>query len=472
MSFSQFLAIMRARKVLVISVALGIFIFGLGLSLILPKKYTGVASVVVDAKPDPLTAIVNPVTAMPAFMATQLDVLLSDRVALRVIRELKLTENDEIRSQWAEDTGGEGSIEQWLLLAVQKNLDVKPSRDSNVINIGYKAQEPRFAAAMANAFAQSYIATTLELRTEPARQFSSFFQSQTKDAREALEKSQSKLSAYQQQKGIIATDERFDVENARLNELSSQLTQLQAITAESASRQGQARGGSGDRMQEVLNNPLVANLKAELSRGEARLKELSARLGDMHPQVIEAKASNAELQGRLNAEIGRVTGGVSVSNSINQQREAQVRQELQAQRQKLLQLKAVRDEGLVLVREVESAQRAYDTMMARVNQTALESQSTQSYVSMLTTALPPIEPSFPRVILNSVVAAILGIFLGVGIAVLREMADRRIRAADDVVLSLGLPVLGVLPKKNVLTQKKRKSLGSRSTLALTGGRRA
>jgi hypothetical protein len=67
-------------------------------------------------------------------------------------------------------------------------------------------------------------------------------------------------------KGIIAADERLDVENARLAELSSQLVQIQAISSESGSRQQQAQGASGDRMQEVLNNPLIGGLKADLTR--------------------------------------------------------------------------------------------------------------------------------------------------------------------------------------------------------------
>src|SRR5205814_8796939 len=135
------------------------------------------------------------------------------------------------------------------------------------------------AAGLANAFSQAYIATTLELRTDPARQFTSFFGAQSKDARETLERAQSKLSSFQREKGIIASDERIDVETARLNELSSQLVQLQAISSESGSRQVQAQGASGDRLQEVLGNPLIASLKADLTRNEARLQELNSKYG-------------------------------------------------------------------------------------------------------------------------------------------------------------------------------------------------
>ena len=446
MTFGQFLSILRARKWAALLVFLLVVATTVTVSLLLPKQYSADASVVIDIKPDPVSAMAFPAMAMPGFMATQVDILTSDRVALKVIRDLKLLDSAQLREQWQTEGEGKGTIEQWLISLLQKNLDVKPSRESNVIQVGYRSPDPRFAAGLANAFAQAYIATTLELKVDPAKQFSAFFVAQSKDARDALERAQGKLSAFQRDKGIIAADERLDVENARLAELSSQLVQIQAISSESGSRQQQAQGASGDRMQEVLNNPLIGGLKADLTRNEARLQELNSKFGDKHPQVIEAKANIAELRSRIDGEIRRVTGGVSVTNTINKQREAQVQRELNAQRGKLLQMKAVRDQGQVMVREVENAQRSYDSVMARLNQTAMEAQANQSYANLLTTAQPPAEHSSPKILLNTALAVFLGALLAVGVALLLELSDRRVRAPEDAIAALGLPVLGVLPK--------------------------
>ena len=446
MTFGQFLSILRARKWAALLVFALVVATTVAVSLLLPKQYSAAASVVVDIKPDPVSAMAFPAMAMPGFMATQVDIITSDRVALRVIRDLKLLDSPQLREQWQTEAEGKGTIEQWLADLLQKKLDVKPSRESNVIQIGYSSPDPRFAAGLANAFAQGYIATTLELRVDPAKQFTNFFNTQSKDARDALERAQTKVSSFQSDKGIIASDERLDVENARLNELSSQLVQIQAISSESGSRQTQAQGAQGDRMQEVLNNPLIGGLKADLTRNEARLQELNSKFGESHPQVVEAKANIAELRSRIDAEVRRVTGGVAVTNTINKQREAQVKRELADQRTKVLRMKAVRDGGQVLIREVESAQRTYDSLMARLNQTSMEAQSTQSYVNMLSTAAPPAEPSSPKLILNTLLSIFLGTLLAVGVALLLELSDRRVRAPEDIVAALGLPVLGILPK--------------------------
>jgi len=452
MTFGQFLSILRARW-WVVALVLGLTVATtLVVSLLLPRQYTATASVVVDFKPDPVSAFAFGGGASPAYMATQVDIIRSERVAQRVVRNLKLNENPQVRQEWLDETGGEGNIEVWLASVFQKQMDVVPSRESSVIAVSYKAPDPRFAAGLANAFAQAYIDTALELRTDPARLYSTFFENRAKEARETLEKAQSKVSVFQKQAGIIATDERLDVETARLNELSSQATMMQALLAESASRQAQAQGGQGDRMQEVLNNANVSQLKADISRAEAQLQQLATRLGDKHPQVEEAKASLAELRSRLDAETRKVTGSVTVSANINRQRLAEVQRALQAQRDKVLKMKAVRDEGLVLLRDVENAQRSYDALLQRFTQTSLEGHTTQSNINLLTQATPPLEPSSPRLLLNTLLSIFLGTLLAVGTALVLELKDRRVRNVDDVVEALGLPVLGLMPKPGTQLQ--------------------
>ena len=181
----------------------------------------------------------------------------------------------------------------------------------------------------------------------------------------------------------------------------------------------------------------------------------------------ETKANLAELRSRLDAETRKVTGGVTVSNTINRQREADIRNSLEAQRAKVLRMKAVRDEGLIIVREVDSAQRAYEQLQMRVNQTNLESQTTQSNINVLTQAEAPLEPSTPKILLNTLLSIFIGTLLAVGIALLLELMDRRIRNVDDVVTALDLPVIGVMPKPGDtgMMGRKRVSLLQQRLLA-------
>ncbi len=444
MNLSTFLASLRARWWLLAATFLITAVTALGISLLLPKRYQAMASVVVDAKPDPVSAMIYPGLASPAFMNTQVDVLQSERVALRVVRELKLTDNPEFRERWQIEARGRGTLEQWLAGMLLKKVEIRPSKESNVLSIFVSWSEPRFAAAVANAWVKAFIATTLELRVDPARQYSNFFETQVREARTTLERAQARLSEFQKANGIIASDERLDVENARLQELSSQLVALQAQQADAVSRDAQVAARRGDRMQEVLNNPLINQLKSEITRAEAQLQDLMARYGDAHPQVISAKASLAEQRAKLEQETKAAVGSVGVTLNINRQRVSEVRGALESQRDKLVRLRTVRDEGMVLQRDVDNAQKAYDTVFARSNQTQLESQNTQSNINLLTEAVAPAEPAGPNVALNTVIAAMAGLVLGAGLCTVLELRDRRVRGPQDLAEALDLPVIGVL----------------------------
>jgi chain length determinant protein EpsF len=446
MTIAQLLSILKARWISAIVVALLTIGATVAASLLMPKSYTATASVVLDIRsPDPIVGMPMNGMASPSYMATQVDILTSERVAQRVVQKLRLTENQEMRKRWTEDTGGKGNFEAWIADIFQKKLDVKPSRESNVIHVSYTNPDPRFASALANTFVQAYIETSIGLRASPAKQYNEFFDARGKELREAVEAAQEKLTTFQKANGLTGADERFDIETQRLNELNTQLVTLQAIAADSSSRSAQVRT-SGDQMQEVLTNSLVSSLRADLTRQEAKLTEMNAKFGDAHPQVQELRANIGELRQRLEAETRRVTGGVGVTGSINRQREAETRAALDAQRSKVLRLKALRDEAVTMQRAVETAQRAYDQVTQRFNQTSLESQLNQSNISVLSPANEPTDHSSPKIILNILVSVFVGTLLGVSFAILRELTDRRVRTLDDLTSGLDVAVLGTIPK--------------------------
>lgn len=397
-------------------------------------------------------------------MATQMDIITSDRVAQRVVKLLKMDESPVVREQWEEATGGRGQIHAWLGSVLQKKLDVKPSRESNVINIGYSGADPAFAAAVANAFAQAYVDTNIELRVEPAKQYANWFDIQIKVQRERLEAAQKELSDYQQRTGIIATDERLDYETQKFNELSGQLTQAEAEGTDASSKQ---KSGSADTLQEVIQNPLINQLKADVARMESRLKELAGNLGQNHPQYQRAEAELNELKARLRAETAKVASGVGTAGRVSDAKEAGIKLAIEAQKKKVLELKKQRDEISVMMREVDTAQRAFDAVGQRMTQSKLESQSIQTNISVLTPAAEPLAHSKPKVLLNVLVSIFLGTLLGVGAALMLELAQRRVRSADDLAEALGLPVLGRLDSSRMPERRNkwhfwRKSLVDRN----------
>ncbi|MEN9452375.1 MAG: hypothetical protein RLZZ369_1434, partial [Pseudomonadota bacterium] len=269
---------------------------------------------------------------------------------------------------------------------------------------------------------------------------------------------ESKLATMQKEKGIVVTDERLDVEMARLSELSSQITGLRMLKAESGSRSSVAQNNP-DRVQDVLNNAVVSGLKTDLARQEGKLEELSSRYGDAHPQVLETRANIESLKQKIRQETSKVTSSVALNNNVNTSRESQAQRAYDEQRTRILKLKDDRSEIQVLEREVESAQRIYESIQSRLSQTNLESNSNQAGVYLLSPATEPTKHSSPRTLINLIVAATFGTFLAVIVALAIEMFNPRVRGAIDITQALDLPVIGVLPSPN--TKGPRLSLSRR-----------
>jgi len=379
------------------------------------------------------------------------DIMKSEEVALGAIRMVGLDRQPEWQQKWRRGTGGQGSYESWLAARVLRGLDVRPSRDSNVMTVGYTSPDPELSASLANAFVRSYVEATLRMKVEPAKEFNAFFAERAKVLREALDEAKARLSAYEKENGVLLGEDRDrlqhwsgDVEAGRLAELTSQLVALQDAVAEAANRRKRALVSPGD-MDEVRNDPEVAALTAESVRLEGRLAELRTQFGEQHHAVIETRHSLTDVRQRLQAAMRRAAGSLDAPVKVNQARLAESQAAVERQRTVVLKRKAQRDAAAALLRDVENAQRAYDAVLSRASQTALESANkTQTTISVLKTATPPVwSPLF--LALNASVAALLGLLLGVWRALAAESRDRRVRSIADITERLQQPLLLLLP---------------------------
>jgi succinoglycan biosynthesis transport protein ExoP len=228
------------------------------------------------------------------------------------------------------------------------------------------------------------------------------------------------------------------------------LTLTQAQTAEARSKQ--RSGSAADSLPEVTHNALIQTLKTDIARSDGKLQELAVSLGRNHPQYARAESELRSLRQKLDAETQKITSGFSTSRSVGRDKDAELRAAIDAQKLKLLNLKSQRDEAAALRRDVETAQRAFDAVSERINQSALQSRSTQTNVAILSVATEPSLPSFPKPLgVMLLFSVALGVALGGAGAYLLELMDRRIRSVDDLARAFEVPVLGV-----VLRQRDRR----------------
>jgi chain length determinant protein EpsF len=447
MPLEQLSPILRARWRSLAFTWLAVVGVVLAVSLALPPRYEATAALAVEQSGmDPLAsgpAAFKPAGAVSTYIATQLDVLKSEEVALGAVRRLGLEHLPKWRERWQRATGGRGSFDSWLASQLLASLDVRPSRDSNVLRLGFTSTDPRFSSAAANAFVQSYMDTTLQMRVGPARQFSSFFAERAKPLREALEQAKARLTAYEKEHGVMV-GEGADPESARLAEMTSQLVKLQDEVAEAANRRRAAQA-SPAQSREVLGDPEVAALTAQLVAEQAKLAQLRSDLGERNPAVMQARQSIRDVRRRIADAERRAAASLAAPVKVAQARLAELKAAIARQEQVVMQRKSERDAATALVRDVANAQKAYDAVLQHASQSALEGASTtQTNISVLKSATVPFAPT-PLVLVNTLVAVLLGLLLGVARALIAEARDRRLRSAADVTLRLKQPLLLGLP---------------------------
>jgi len=450
-----------------LSASILVLVVGAGVMLtrLMPARYVSTASIVVEAgkSADPLGRGGLMGLEQKAYMATQVELLGSDRVARAVARTLGAGHRAYYRDKFVA-AGGEGDFDEWVGAALGRGLTVSPSRESNVINVTFKAGSPELAADVANGFVSRYMDIGSELRVQSAQQYRGFFEQQAEEHRLKLEKARQKLNEFNRSRGILGADDRQDVESARLAEISRDITMLEAQLAEFSGRDAQARQRA-DQMREVMTDPVIIAMKTDLQRARTALSEAQQTLGANHPKMREMTQAIEDQTTRLARETARVTGGLGVEKNVLAQRLGTLRASMKAQREKVAELSAARSEASVLIADVDSAQRAYDNVIKGLNQTRLESQATQGNMSLLEAATPPAKPSSPNPTLNLAISVFLGTILGVLAGLVRELLDRRIRTDAQLAVLVEQPLLCTVPS---FSGRKGKTLSISARRGLSG----
>lgn len=465
MSLSQLLRILWARKFLFVTLCVTLVMAVAVVSLVLPKKYIAEVAMVVDVDD------ANPVgerTAyqaqqQTAFIATQIDVIASRNVALKVIEDEHLLEEpyfiDEFAAAGGRPNDADG-MRLWLAYQLLDELNVRSSRNGNVIFAQFSSRDPQLAARLANGFSDAYIRTALELKVEPARRKTEWFDKQVQTLRDHYESAQQKVSEYQSKHGVIGVDDaQIDAENARLQELTNQLVMAQSQAYATRARAGQMDEASllnrPDELSDVMKSPLLQNLKTELARAEGKFADVSQRFDRNHPQYMSAAAELAALQKKVQHELDNARATVARESSISQQQVSNLQRAVETQRQRIIGMRGTQDDYAMLKHEADSARNAYDAAIKRNGETDLESRLDFTNIALLNAAAVPTQPASPRFALNVALAVLFAPLLAAAMILAGELRMRVVHSAEDLrEASLG-PLLAEVPRPPATLRRSR-----------------
>lgn len=440
MTPKQLFLIVFAHRYIATAVFVLVVLAGVGYTWMTPKTYVATTDLLVDSRADPIAGALT--TGTPNYLATQIAIIQSERVAIGVVKRLRIAETATLVDQWKQATQGKVPLENYYANLLRRGVVAAPLRGSNVITVAFEGADPKFATAVVNTYAQAYLDLTIDLRVEPVRQYASWFDERLKTLRDNVETAQAKLSAFQQEKGIIGTDQRVDQETVRLEALLAQLVAVQGDTMAFNSRK---KTSGGEMSPDVQASALVQSLKGELNRAETKMSEMRVSLGPNHPMYIQLEGQITELKQQIAQEMRLVSGGTGVAKTTANLREAELREVVEAQKQRVLALKQDRDQIAVLAQDVEAAKRIYDSVLQRTNQLNLEKQTDQANVSILSPAIEPTSPAKPNIPKYLAMTLLGALGAAVGAALGLEFLNRKVRVMSDIMIP-DVPVLGVIER--------------------------
>ena len=400
MTLQQFLRALRSRFRVFVVVLATVVLATLAASLLMPKTYRSTVSLLVDAKDQQSMGDALRVLGLPqehlSYLQTQADILASPKVLHRAVEQLNLTQQPTALATLGLTELRSARLEDQVVDLLQHDLKVETSQ-SNVIRATVSSADPVLATAIANSIATAYVNTMLDLRVAPTRQAAAWFDEQLKGLRANLEEAQRRLRAEQQS---------------------------------AAQRLAQ----HPDRLPQARDDVYVQQLRADLARGEAHLRELSTQYGPNHPVYQRQVSENQQLRASIEDELRKVAAGVVDGDGYGNARRTAPRQPDPEQGRL----------EPVLQQDVESAQRAYDTAQQHYYASQVESRASETNVAVLSPAAVPLRAYRPNLELNLALALGTGLVLGFALVALLERQDGRVRSAEDLMVSMQLPLLAVL----------------------------
>ncbi|ESQ89451.1 GumC family protein [Asticcacaulis benevestitus] len=414
-----------------------------------------------------------------ATVDSEVELLRSNAVAVRVVKQLKL-QNDPAYNGTASAEkfsirkligGAKKSavaakpdvdpVVQTAADALLENIDVKRVGLTRLIKINYTSTSKGRSAEVANAWAQSYLDEKIAVREAANQQASGWLNERLTTLRQQVDESARAVQEYKIQNNLMSATGSTLTEQ-EISDLNRQLASAQVDRAESAARLNTARnqmaaGSSGDDVGEALGSSVVSNLRTQAATISSHLAELQSHYGPMHPEVIKAKNQLADINSQIQAEIRRIMSNLDAQDKIQQQRAGSL---VGAVRRAQGQL-ASNSKASVKLNELElnaeSVRQLYESYLDRMKQTSTQSGLQTSNATVASRAQTPQAPSSPKLALSLMLAVVAGAFSAGSSVLVRRALDSGLMTSKDIEDALGINYLASIADVSSTLKKSETS---------------
>lgn len=398
-------------------------------------------------------------------LETQVQVMRSEQLAVDVARRLRSTANTgtipEVASSTLVDVGGAPATAADIAKAgrVRGGLDVSIVPKTQIIELRYKDRDPQMAARVVQAYIDSYLENNFKVKFQSISKTTDWLTAQLSDLQMKVEVSQEKLVRYQREHNIVGVDEKTNITTSRLEDLNKQLTDAESDRIQKQARFEGARSGDAELIAKTESGALISHLRSDEADLNSKLAQLTVQFGPSYPKVQEVKSQLQQTRSAIADEQKKMLAGLNSDYQVALDRERMLRIALDKQKVEANDLNESAIQYNLLKRDVDSNRQLYEGLLQRLKEAGVVAGLKSSNVTVIDPARVPREPSEPNIPRNLALGLMAGILGGIGLAILLELMDNTVNLPEDVEISSGLPVIGVVPATRQIVDGKSKTGG-------------
>jgi succinoglycan biosynthesis transport protein ExoP len=381
------------------------------------------------------------------YIETQTKILQSETLALMTIKSLDLARYPEFGGTPGAVAIHEGAIARRpaILGAFLGRLTVKRVPTSRLIQVGFEAEDPQLAAAVVNAHLQNFVEQNFRSKYDATTQASNWLSAELEELRIKVEKSEDARIAYERQNQIWQIDEKQDITTQKLADLSKAVTDAQTDAAQKEALYRMATSGNVDALPAARNNEVISNLikrKGELDESYA---EALDQYGPNFPKVLRLAAQQKEVEDNLADARKTMVASVGIEFDTAKSHVELLQEALDKQKAEANDLAEKLVQYHILQHDAESNKLLYDGLLQKLKEAGITAGLRSSNIRVVDPALVPAGPSRPQKARNIMLAVLVGLVGGIGLALFREYLDNTVKSPDDIEALTGLPSLAVVP---------------------------
>lgn len=341
-------------------------------------------------------------------------------------------------------------MQERLIIALQQKITIEEVRDTRLLNINVKDNNPELAREIANTVAAVYIEFDITNRLKYSKNTVSWMGDQLYEIKKKLEDAEQEFLEFKQAEKIFSIEGRQNIISQKIEEFNDTYIEARNSRLEIGAKLTELERSVSEKdsliyARTLVGNSLIERLYSQLLEQEVELSRLSQVYKSSHPKMEQINTKKANILEKLEQEISREIEGMQAAREVLIVREKVLLDTITDFEKEAMDINAKELRYVILQRNVQTNQKLYETLLSKVKETNVTGSGYSSNIRITGEAVTPSNPILPKKKMNLLLSIIFGLMVGVGISFLLEYMDQTLRTEEDIEKYLNLPVLSVVP---------------------------